>query len=780
MTQSSSRNGNGDDSGPQPAGRSDAPRRPIGPQLTWSPRAASAAPASDESSADAHSVRASILDRRGDWDGSLAHLRRAYELMPDGPQVRLNLAMALLRRGEYREGLPLYEARLDKPTWSGFATAASRAALRGRMLQPSEAVNRRRIVLLAEQGLGDAIMCARYIPMLAERGARIALASNPTLRAFFARIDGIETLLSPPPDQPLAQINLTAMPFDAWLPLFSLPYWFGTELTTVPSRFPYWSTDPARIAHWRGRLAADGRAGRPKVGLVLQTNPAGAGHADRSMQAAELAPLLALDGIDFVNLQHGPAGRELARAAPGMIDPLPAELPLDDYGAALAATDLLITVDTMAVHLAGAQAHATWLAVPYSPQWTWGLHAPTSPWYPATQIFRQARDRDWSAPIAAMTSALRQRFGTAAATRPPLIDINNVAERGDASPSAGAQLDLALAQLRRGELARGFADYEVRQRLPLWRDQVLPLRECLDALDDRRLKPDDAVHGRRIAVFTEQGLGDTFLGARFLKPLAERGATITLICRPPMRPFFGRLPYLDAILSPPENAPHAKIDLRRLAFDAWCPLLSLPHVLGFAADAAQPTPPYLAADPAQIAAWHARYQRLGRAGYRKIGLVWQANRHNAALGNRSLLATDLAPLAALDGVDFINLQHGAGRHDLAAVLPHIVEPMPGELTLDEFAAALAATDLIISVDTMAAHCAGALVHPAFVVLPEPAGWWWGVAGRQSLWYPSARLFRRGTGSDWQDTLTAVAAALRAGQPFTSSSAAPIRGDMPDI
>ena len=92
--------------------------------------------AEDEDSADTHSLVASILDQRGEWQASLAHLRRAHELMPNGPQVRLNLAMALLRLGSYHEGLPLYEARLDKTAWSGFATLESRTALRHRLLGP--------------------------------------------------------------------------------------------------------------------------------------------------------------------------------------------------------------------------------------------------------------------------------------------------------------------------------------------------------------------------------------------------------------------------------------------------------------------------------------------------------------------------------------------------------------------------------------------------------------------------------------------------------------------
>src|SRR5262249_57131112 len=109
----------------------------------------------------------------------------------------------------------------------------------------------------------------------------------------------------------------------------------------------------------------------------------------------------------------------------------------------------------------------------------------------------------------------------------------------------------------------------------------------------------DPVRGSHVVVFTEQGLGDTMFGARFLPALAARGADVTLVCRAPMRPLFERMPGIPRILCPPEDAPHAKINLSRLAFDAFCPLLSLPHVLGITEPMAEV--PYLHPDPDQVA-----------------------------------------------------------------------------------------------------------------------------------------------------------------------------------
>jgi tetratricopeptide (TPR) repeat protein len=363
--------------------------------------------------ADALSVAAHILDRQGEWKKSLAQLWEAHTLSPEAPQGRLNLAMALLRFGDYREGFALYEARVDKKNWSGFATPESRAALRHLKLRPDQLVEGKRILILAEQGLGDGIMFARYIAMLVKRGARVAIACNTTMRPFFVRIAGIETVLSPPSDKPFAQINLAALPFDAWTPLLSLAAWFETDVANVPAEIPYWTPDQNRVVKWRDRFAAMGRFEAPRVGLVFQANPDGASFVEKSMTVDDVMPLLSLEGIDFVNLQHGPAGRALAEAAPRMINPFAAQVPLDEYAAAIAATDLVISVDTMAAHCAGAMGQATWLAVPHSPHWAWGLDGSTTPWYPSIAIFRQSKRRDWSGAIEMLTTELSKKFAQA-------------------------------------------------------------------------------------------------------------------------------------------------------------------------------------------------------------------------------------------------------------------------------------------------------------------------------------------------------------------------------
>ena len=246
--------------------------------------------------------------------------------------------------------------------------------------------------------------------MLARQGAR-SHACSPPLRPIFERIAGIDPLLSPPPGGPLAKINLSQAEFDTWVPLLSLPYHLGTEFATVPAEVPYLAIDPGRTAVWRERYDRAGRKEVPKVGLVFRANPQSASASDRSLEPADVARrLLRIAEVDWVNLQGGEAGRALTGEHPGIIEALDPEIPLDEFAAAVAATDLLVTVDTMAAHCAGALGHPLWIMVPYSPHWCWGIGRDRTPWYPTARLYRQEAPGDWSAVIEGIAERLAAGF----------------------------------------------------------------------------------------------------------------------------------------------------------------------------------------------------------------------------------------------------------------------------------------------------------------------------------------------------------------------------------
>jgi hypothetical protein len=189
------------------------------------------------------------------------------------PRDNLNQALALLERGDFASGWPLYEARINHPDWSVWAVRDSIARHRNRLLRPGDSLAGRDILVITEQGLGDNIMFARYVPLLAERGARVTLACSPALRPIFERVDGIYALLSLPSNLPIRKLNLSALRFDGFAPLLSPPYLFGTTQETIPVEVPYLHVETARVGAWRKRYAVAGRSGCLRVGLVAQANP---------------------------------------------------------------------------------------------------------------------------------------------------------------------------------------------------------------------------------------------------------------------------------------------------------------------------------------------------------------------------------------------------------------------------------------------------------------------------------------------------------------------------
>jgi hypothetical protein len=360
----------------------------------------------DPAAQGGHCIMAAALEAQGRHGEALMHWREAARLAPRSRRDRFNLALALLAHDDFATGWPLYEERLDSPTWTPWASRASIADHRDRKLRPGDAVEGRDIVVFTEQGLGDNMMFARYLPLLAQRGARVTLACQPVLRPIFERIAGIHHLLSPPPDRPDGKLNLSALHFDAFAPLMSLPQIFGTTPETVPVGLPYLLPDPARVAAWRARYEAAGRPGRRRIGLVMQANPASESAQARSMRLEDIAPLIAIDGIDIVNLQAGVAGRAIGSES-GVIDAMSMPQPLDEFAAAIAATDRLLAVDTMASHCAGAMAHPVWVALPVDSAWHWGLERSSSRWYPHARLFRQMHRGVWDDVIGSWTAALR-------------------------------------------------------------------------------------------------------------------------------------------------------------------------------------------------------------------------------------------------------------------------------------------------------------------------------------------------------------------------------------
>ncbi len=210
----------------------------------------------------------------------------------------------------------------------------------------------------------------------------------------------------------VAELNVFGSPllsFGYHCPVFSLPRAFGTTMETIPGETPYLSVDPVLIASWERGLPS----GCLRVGLVWagQARPWLPGFSTldgrRSAGLAAFAPLAGVPGVRFISLQKGPAAAEPAPTGLVIHDPMPEVGDFADTAAIVAGLDLVVSVDTAVVHLAGALGKPVFLLDRYDNCWRWFSGRDDSPWYPGLRIFRQERLGDWTTPMRRATEALR-------------------------------------------------------------------------------------------------------------------------------------------------------------------------------------------------------------------------------------------------------------------------------------------------------------------------------------------------------------------------------------
>lgn len=364
----------------------------------------------DPFEAQAHTLQAHLLERQGDFKTALSHWSESARLAPESASHRFNLALALLCAGELAEGFTLAEARLEKPNWSSLAADGSFDGLRHRVPATGEALAGKRVLAFSEQGLGDMLWAARFLPELAARGAVADLACHPSLRGVLERC-GVKQVLGPPTENPGAKLNMAGLAgqYSHFVPMMSLPHVLG--LKSAASRAPWLTPNAAAVMRWRMRYVAALPGARRIVGVVWRANIESASASARYVPPAVFEALSRVPGLSLVNLQGGvAAGREaLAAAVPGTFDALADGMgSLEDLAAMVAATDLLISADTMAAHLAGSMGHPGLIAVPSVPNFYWGRSEVVSPWYPSLQMMRQAPGEDWRAVGKAIVAHLEE------------------------------------------------------------------------------------------------------------------------------------------------------------------------------------------------------------------------------------------------------------------------------------------------------------------------------------------------------------------------------------
>lgn len=311
----------------------------------------------------------------------IASYRTGLSLDPNDPEIHFNLSRALLMVGDYEEGWNENEWRWQSRHYRPVPKTFPFPVWRG------EPLNGQRILLIQEQGFGDAIQLIRYAPLIARSGAKVQVVCDKPLKRLFAAIPSVEQALAMEEPWPGA---------DYCVPMFSLPKIFKTRLDSIPMETPYlrspeFSVLPQNYTYKREH---------PSVGLIWRGKTRG------KLTATDFKPLFDIQTISFVSLQK--------EIRPGELAGLPVENTEDfltDFAATAALMsplDLIISVDTASAHLAGALGKPVWILISYASEWRWLADGTTAPWYSSATLYRQRDPNSWADTIARLARDLAQ------------------------------------------------------------------------------------------------------------------------------------------------------------------------------------------------------------------------------------------------------------------------------------------------------------------------------------------------------------------------------------
>ena len=334
-------------------------------------------------------------------DAALSCYDRAIAAAPDDPAPHFGRGELLLGLGDYAQGWAGYAWRFRLPGVAAPLPDAVLARPRVRRWQGRKLAGT--LLLVADQGFGDVVQFARYIPWAASRCGRLVVAASPEMQPVIAQFPEVTERLA-------SWEKLDD--FAAWAVLSDLPALAATRADSVPvDTLPYLAAGHEDRHRWRARLDQLVAPGPRRVGLVW------AGRANhpfdfaRSATLAALAPLGNATGIAWIALQLGGAETQLGgQTWPAPVINLGPEIAsYADTMAILAELDLVVTVDTSVAHVAGAMGRPCWVMLPKRADWRWGLHGDTAPWYPALRLFRQRKLGDWEQIARDVVAALAER-----------------------------------------------------------------------------------------------------------------------------------------------------------------------------------------------------------------------------------------------------------------------------------------------------------------------------------------------------------------------------------
>ena len=320
---------------------------------------------------------------------ALACLLTAIGHAPKDAAAHLALGQMLLAQGEMQAGWREYEWRNETAAAQGTMPRMTSPHWNGMRLPGP-------LLLIGDQGYGDTIQFARYIPMAAARCTDVLVGCSPELAPLLTRMPGVARCLFRWDEIP---------PHAAHARMSSLPHLFQTEIATIPLAAPYLAAPVDRAQVWAAELDRLLGTDAPRVGLAWAGRPTHPNDRRRSLRLDQLGPILRTPGVRLVSLQKPSPGTE-ALDGWKLLDLADRLADFADTAAVMAALDLVVTIDTGAAHLAGALGCPVWVMLPKAADWRWMLDRADSPWYSTMRLFRQSSPGDWDAVIESVADAL--------------------------------------------------------------------------------------------------------------------------------------------------------------------------------------------------------------------------------------------------------------------------------------------------------------------------------------------------------------------------------------
>jgi hypothetical protein len=335
--------------------------------------------------AEAHNSLGHAWAGKLNTDNALAHYEKAIAADQQYATAHFNRGLTLLKRGEFVEGWKGYEWRWSMPSFTPFECPQPK--------WQGEDISEKVLLVHTEQGNGDAIQFARFLPQIARRCKKLILVCTEPLRMLFKGIEGVAEIRQPG--------SLPADLFDVYCPIMSLAGILNIDLSNLPASMPYLSI-PKEVV-----VPSLPDNGKRKVGLVWAGSTTHASDHHRSCPQQQILRLVDNTNIDFYSLQLPVNKDERAALSEHAVVDLEPELSSYAHtGALLKQLDLVIGVDTSVVHLAAALAVPTWIILAAHSDWRWLEQRNDTPWYPGVMLCRQSVPDDWSELISRVQQVL--------------------------------------------------------------------------------------------------------------------------------------------------------------------------------------------------------------------------------------------------------------------------------------------------------------------------------------------------------------------------------------